>query len=109
MLTEVILASLLVGAALWVVAMRDVVRSTDLDPTGRIILAAALIVVPPLGFLLWLVMRAGWLGVLIAVAGAALTVAIVAGIVAASSPGGILRSVQVQQGGAVSGGGSAAP
>jgi hypothetical protein len=107
MITTAVLFIVLVGAVVWVVALVDLVRATEMDVVARVILAAALIVVPPLGMVAWLVVRAGRMGVLIAVAGAALMVAVVAGIVAATSPHGIIQSVQVQRGMSVGGSGSA--
>jgi hypothetical protein len=86
---EWVLLLVLLGGMLTVMALLDVVRATDLDPTARIIMALALLVVPPIGLLVWLVLRFGRPGVFIATGLFALSVAVVVVVSQATAPRGI--------------------
>jgi hypothetical protein len=54
--------------ALLVAALSDIVRASDLDDTTRLILAIAVVVLPPIGLLVWMVVRLGRTGVFITTA-----------------------------------------
>lgn len=100
---EVLLLLALLGGTLTVLALLDVVRATELDPTTRLVLALALILMPPIGLLVWLVVRLGRAGVLVATGLFAVAVALVVVVSEANAP----RPFQVmQQGASVSSGGS---
>ena len=47
----------IIAALVWVVALMDLVRGPFDDPTGRLLLAALLLLVPPVGIFVWLVIR----------------------------------------------------
>ena len=50
---EVLLLIILAGFVLWLVAVADLIRATEMEQTARIILAAVLLLAPPVGVLLW--------------------------------------------------------
>jgi hypothetical protein len=83
---------------LWVVAVSDVIRATEMEPLGRGILAAVVILTGPLGLVVWLVVRQGRAGVLLATALGAATAAILIGIAVVGSRGPSLQNFRVQQG-----------
>lgn len=56
------LSIVLITLVLVLLALVDLIRATDMELGARMILAAALILVPPLGLLLWLFVRAGRTG-----------------------------------------------
>ena len=61
-----VLLILLVTGMLMVMALLDVVRATDLDSAARIVLGIAVILVAPVGILVWMVLRLGRSGVFLA-------------------------------------------
>ena len=109
MLAALIATLIVVGLMAWVTAVLDLIRATDMEPTGRLILAAVVIFAAPIGILLWLAVRGGRVGALVAVSIGALTVGLVISIAAAAMPGpGLMHTVTVQQGG-VFGSGQSGP
>ncbi|HXA28885.1 MAG TPA: hypothetical protein VN193_09070 [Candidatus Angelobacter sp.] len=85
MWVAVIATLVLVGFMLWVAALLDLIRATDMDPTARMILAIAVIFAAPLGVLLWLFVRGGRLGALVAVSVVALTAGLVISVAAGAT------------------------
>jgi hypothetical protein len=61
-----VLLIVLVTTMLMVMALLDVVRATDLDTAGRIVLGLAVILVAPVGILAWMVLRLGRSGAFLA-------------------------------------------
>ncbi len=95
MLTALVVFGLLLFG-LWVVAILDLIRATDMDPTGRMILALVLIFAAPIGILIWLGVRGGPAGAALAVAIGVLVSAVIIVIAA-----GVMtsRPIQVMEGG----------
>lgn len=94
---EILLLALLAGFMLWLIAVVDLVKATDMDMGGRMILAGALLLIPPVGVLLWLLARQGKLGLVVAVTLIVVTMVIVAGVLtSATFQFGRVSSVQVQ-------------
>jgi putative effector of murein hydrolase LrgA (UPF0299 family) len=91
MLSELIVLTIVVSLALWVTAIVDVIRATEMEPIGRLILAALLIFLAPVGVLVWVGMRGGRFGMLAATAVAtvavAVTMVVVAGVSGSSNGG----------------------
>lgn len=108
----VLLTAILLGALVWVFAVVDLINATEMEQTGRLILAGAVIVVPPLGLLIWMGVRGGRVGAL-AAACIAMIVFAVAVTVLAAVPGRVSFGVNTQQvqvsGGSFSGGGQGIP
>ena len=102
MFAELIVLTIVVSLALWVTAIVDVIRAAEMEPVGRLILAALLIFLAPVGVLVWMGMRGGRFGVLAATAVAtvavAMTMVVVAGVSSTSNGGP--RTMQVQSVGA---------
>ncbi|MEA2647353.1 MAG: hypothetical protein QOE92_2436 [Chloroflexota bacterium] len=46
------------AAVLWIAALLDLARATEMDLGTRIIVALALILLPPIGLVVWLILRA---------------------------------------------------
>jgi len=104
---DLFLLVLLAGLLLWLVAIVDLIQATDMDTTARLILAAALILFAPVGVLLWLIVRKGRVGMMLATVLLVGTFAIFAGIFNAWNFGGPFatqHSVQMETiGGGASG------
>jgi len=96
MLTALVAFGLLL-VGLWIVAILDLIRATNMDPTGRMILALVLIFVAPIGILLWLGVRGGPMGAVLAVAFGVLVSAVIIVIAAGVTTS---RPIQVMEGGA---------
>jgi cytochrome bd-type quinol oxidase subunit 2 len=88
----VLIVPLLALVGLWIVALADVIRADDMEQTGRLILAAVLLFAAPIGVLIWLVVRAGRAGRVLAAAMVAVSVVVV-GVVAATQPSIHVQSV----------------
>ncbi|HEV7678685.1 MAG TPA: hypothetical protein VGQ42_08965 [Candidatus Dormibacteraeota bacterium] len=95
MLSEVLVLVIGGFVALWVVAIVDLVRATEMEPIGRLILAAVLIFVAPIGVLVWIGVRGGRAGVLAVTAMTAVALAVAIGVAGGSHP-----SVQTESAGA---------
>ena len=74
------------------VALVDLVNATDMEQGGRLIVAGALILLPPLGVLLWMSVRLGRAGVLLATGLVALG-AVLAAMIASGNVSPSLRSI----------------
>jgi hypothetical protein len=77
---EVLLLVILAGFMLWLIAVVDLIKATDMDMGGRLIIAGALLLFPPIGVLLWLLARQGKLGLAVATTLIVVTVVVVAGV-----------------------------
>jgi hypothetical protein len=64
MLTTVIPLVIVACVTVWIVALVDLIRATDMDPVARLILALLLILAAPVGVVVWIVVRAGRPGTL---------------------------------------------
>jgi cytochrome bd-type quinol oxidase subunit 2 len=93
----VLIVPLLALVGLWIVALVDVIRADEMEQTGRLILAAVLLFAAPFGVLIWLVVRTGRVGMVLAAAMVALT-AVAVGIVASAQPSIHVQSVSVSGG-----------
>jgi cytochrome bd-type quinol oxidase subunit 2 len=96
----VIAMAVLIGLAVWVYAVVDLINATEMEQTGRLILAAVVIVAAPIGVLIWMGVRGGRVGALVAMSIGAVTVGVTISVLAASiSPHatGIQAYPQVQQ------------
>ncbi len=62
-LLAVVIVLVLVG---WTAALVDLIHATEMESTGRLILALAVLIAPPLGILLWMGVRGGRAGALVA-------------------------------------------
>jgi cytochrome bd-type quinol oxidase subunit 2 len=94
MLSATVASLVVVGLIVWVTAVLDLIRATDMEQTGRLILAAVVIFAAPIGILLWLAVRGGRVGGLVAVSIGALAVGIVISLAAAAMPSP--RPVQIR-------------
>jgi hypothetical protein len=63
---ELLVLVLAAGLLLWIVAIVDLINAREMEPGGRFILAAVVVFVPPLGLLLWLLVRQGRFGLVLA-------------------------------------------
>lgn len=106
---EIVILVVAAGFVLWLMAVVDLIGATDMDPVGRLIVAGALLFVAPVGVLLWLIVRKGRLGLMVATLLVVGTVALFAGVFATASWrfGSVQSSPSVQRmevvGGAASG------
>jgi len=81
-------------ALLVLVALVDLVNATDMELAGRLIVAGALIVFPPMGLLVWMAVRLGRGGLVLATALVALG-GVLALMIATGSVSPSLRSISV--------------
>lgn len=85
------------GLVLWIVAIVDLIGASEMEPVGRLILAGLLLVAAPIGILVWLVVRQGRLGAVLAMLVVAVGVAVVAGVISsASGHSGAVHETHVQ-------------
>jgi hypothetical protein len=82
---ELLVLLFLAGFILWLVAIIDLIRASEMESVSRMILALVVIFMPPVGVLLWLMVRQGALGVVLAAAMMAVTVAVVVGVLSSGS------------------------
>jgi hypothetical protein len=87
MTSTAVLAIVLLTLGLVLFALLDLVRATDMDMGARAIVAAALIFAAPLGLLLWLFVRGGRTGALVAAAMVAVALFVVLGVAVTSNRG----------------------
>jgi hypothetical protein len=85
MWSSVIPTVIVVGLIFWVMAVLDLIRATDMEPTGRLILAAVVIFAAPIGVLLWMGIRGGRLGALAAVSIGTVAIGLAISVAAAST------------------------
>lgn len=78
---ELLLLVLLVGFFMWLIAVVDLIKATDMDLGGRLIIAGALLLLPPIGVLIWLLARQGKVGLAVATTLIVVTVVIIAGVI----------------------------
>lgn len=93
----VVLVTALVG--LWVGALVDVVRAREMDDTSRLILALILILIAPVGLVVWaLVRRSFWRTSLVLTLGLGLglTAAVIVALAAVRSPQHVTFSGQAR-------------
>jgi hypothetical protein len=79
--------------AVWLVALIDVIGATEMDGPGRVILALLLILMAPVGVIVWAVLRGGRVGQF--AAAALIAVGIVFAVSLAAVNHAAVRSVDV--------------